>query len=132
MKNLVFSRIFLHCVALGFIVSGLLLRGRPGVRIPFGAPVNNAESLCFQGFSAFLLSSKRKNNQASLGEVFLFYCCKAFFSYRATANSSICFPAESEATSSKRSEDSGKNSDLSQENGPLPCRNSEFCGKMRQ
>jgi hypothetical protein len=22
------------------------------------------------------LSSKRKNNQASLGEVFLFYCCK--------------------------------------------------------
>ena len=53
-----------------------LLRGRPGVRIPFGAPDNNAESLCFQGFSAFLLSSKRKNNQASLGEVFLFYCCK--------------------------------------------------------
>jgi len=39
-------------------------------------PDNNAESLCFQGFSAFLLSSKRKNNQASLGEVFLFYCCK--------------------------------------------------------
>ena len=37
---------------------------------------SNAESLCFQGFSAFLLSSKRKNNQASLGEVFLFYCCK--------------------------------------------------------
>ena len=37
---------------------------------------NNAKSLCFQGFSAFLLSSKRKNNQASLGEVFLFYCCK--------------------------------------------------------
>ena len=26
MKNLVFPRIFLHCVALGFIVSGLLLR----------------------------------------------------------------------------------------------------------
>ena len=25
MKNLVFPRIFLHCVALGFIVSGLLL-----------------------------------------------------------------------------------------------------------
>lgn len=34
------------------------------------------QSLAFQGFSAFLLSSKRKNNQASLGEVFLFYCCK--------------------------------------------------------
>ena len=132
MKNLVFSRIFLHCVALGFIVSGLLLRGRPGVRIPFGAPDNNAENLCFQGFSAFLLSSKRKNNQASLGEVFLFYCCKVFFSYRAIANSSIHFPAESEATSSKRSENSGKNSDFSQENGPLPFRNSEFCGKIRQ
>ena len=132
MKNLVFSRIFLHCVALGFIVSGLLLRGRPGVRIPFGAPDNNAESLCFQGFSAFLLSSKRKNNQASLREVFLFYCCKVFFSYRAIANSSIHFPAESEATSSKRSENSGKNSDFSQENGPLTCHNSEFCWKMRQ
>ena len=26
MKSLVFPRIFLHCVALGFIVSGLLLR----------------------------------------------------------------------------------------------------------
>ena len=44
----------------------------------------------------------------------------------------IHFPAESEATSSKRSENSGKNSDFSQENGPLPCHNSEFCGKMRQ
>lgn len=90
------------------------------------------QSLAFQGFSAFLLSSKRKNNQASLGEVFLFYCCKVFFSYRAIANSSIHFPAESEATSSKRSENSGKNSDFSQENGPLTCHNSEFCGKMRQ
>ena len=35
-----------------------LLRGRPGVRIPFGAPDNNAESLCFQGFSAFLIADK--------------------------------------------------------------------------
>ena len=40
MKSLVFPRIFLHCVALGFIVSGLLLRVRPGVRIPSGAPKN--------------------------------------------------------------------------------------------
>ena len=38
MKNLVFSRIFLHCVALGFIVSGLLLRVRLGVRFPSGVP----------------------------------------------------------------------------------------------
>ena len=30
MKNLVFPRIFLHCVALGFIVSGLLLSTRCG------------------------------------------------------------------------------------------------------
>lgn len=43
MKNLVFPRTFLHCVALGFIVSGLLLRGRPGVRIPFGAPKREAK-----------------------------------------------------------------------------------------
>jgi hypothetical protein len=35
-KNLVFPRIFLHCVALGFIVSGLLLRRRPQVRILSG------------------------------------------------------------------------------------------------
>ena len=40
----------------------------PEVQILSGTPANNAESLCFQGFSAFLLSSKRKNNQASLGE----------------------------------------------------------------
>ena len=38
------------------------------VQILSGTPANNAESLCFQGFSALLLSSKRKNNQASLGE----------------------------------------------------------------
>ena len=40
----------------------VLLRGRPGVRIPFGAPDNNAESLCFQGFSAFLYEKARKNS----------------------------------------------------------------------
>ena len=38
MKSLVFPRIFLHCVALGFIVSGLLLSGRPPVRIWPGVP----------------------------------------------------------------------------------------------
>ena len=38
------------------------------VQILSGTPANNAESPCFQGFSSFLLSSKRKNNQASLGE----------------------------------------------------------------
>ena len=38
MKNLVFSRIFLHCVALGFIVSGLLLSDRPLVRLQPGVP----------------------------------------------------------------------------------------------
>ena len=37
------------------------------VQVLSGTPANNAESLCFQGFSALLLSSKRKNNQASLG-----------------------------------------------------------------
>ena len=46
----------MHCVALGFIVSGLLLRGRSGVRIPFGVP-RNAESLYCRAFggSFFLL-----------------------------------------------------------------------------
>ena len=58
MKNLVFSRIFLHCVALGFIVSGLLLSGRPEVQILLATPANNAESLCFQGFSAFFNKSR--------------------------------------------------------------------------
>ena len=38
MKNLVFPRIFLHCVALGFIVSGLLLSDRPLVRAQPGVP----------------------------------------------------------------------------------------------
>ena len=40
MKNLVFSRIFLHCVALGFIVSGLLLSPRPPVRARAGVPAS--------------------------------------------------------------------------------------------
>ena len=40
MKNLVFSRIFLHCVALGFIVSGLLLSPRPPVRARAGVPTS--------------------------------------------------------------------------------------------
>ena len=40
MKNLVFSRIFLHCVALGFIVSGLLLSPRSPVRARAGVPTS--------------------------------------------------------------------------------------------
>ena len=36
MKSLVFPRIFLHCVALGFIVSGLLLSETPQVRFLSG------------------------------------------------------------------------------------------------
>ena len=38
MKNLVFPRIFLHCVALGFIVSGLLLSVGSEVQILSGTP----------------------------------------------------------------------------------------------
>ena len=40
MKNLVFPRIFLHCVALGFIVSGLLLSPRSPVRARAGVPAS--------------------------------------------------------------------------------------------
>ena len=36
------------------VVSGLLLSVGSGVQVPFATPANNAESLCFQGFSAFL------------------------------------------------------------------------------
>ena len=40
MKSLVFPRIFLHCVALGFIVSGLLLSPRSPVRARAGVPTS--------------------------------------------------------------------------------------------
>ena len=45
-----FAGILKHGVPQGTIRTTWLLRGRPGVRIPFGAPDNNAESLCFQRF----------------------------------------------------------------------------------
>ena len=51
MKNLVFPRIFLHCVALGFTVSGLLLSGRPCVRIASGVPWGKANRGNAIGFS---------------------------------------------------------------------------------
>ena len=57
MKSLVFPRIFLHCVALGFIVSGLLLSERPWVRIPPGTPANTPKTFDLSGFSAFLISA---------------------------------------------------------------------------
>ena len=48
MKNLVFPRIFLHCVALGFIVSGLLLSEGSDVRIVSGVPdVSLSERIVF-------------------------------------------------------------------------------------
>ena len=65
MKNLVFPRIFLHCVALGFIVSGLLLSGRSEVRILLSVP---RKSLDFQGFFVYLppfLAGFAKKNCAS-------------------------------------------------------------------
>ena len=55
MKNLVFPRIFLHCVALGFIVSGLLLSERPWVRIPPGTPKRKAAHQCGFPFWHFSL-----------------------------------------------------------------------------
>ena len=54
MKNLVFPRIFLHCVALGFIVSGLLLSVGSEVQILSGTPESTAASL-FSGFAAFFV-----------------------------------------------------------------------------
>lgn len=50
MKSLVFPRIFLHCVALGFIVSGLLLSGRPLVRIQPGVPDFLSKALAARAF----------------------------------------------------------------------------------
>ena len=55
MKNLVFSRIFLHCVALGFIVSGLLLSGRSRVRIAPGMPKQPSCDGCFVYYGIFFL-----------------------------------------------------------------------------
>ena len=49
------SRIFEDFEGIRKAPPRLLLSGRSGVQIPFGAPDNNAESLCFQGFSAFLI-----------------------------------------------------------------------------
>ena len=37
-----------------------LLSVGSGVQVPFATPANNAESLCFQGFSAFLISKQKK------------------------------------------------------------------------
>ena len=56
MKSLVFPRIFLHCVALGFIVSGLLLSGRSEVRIPSGVP--SRSKLCIACSDLFYKSER--------------------------------------------------------------------------
>lgn len=49
------SRIFEDFEGIRKAPPRLLLSERSGVRIPSGTPDNNAESLCFQGFSAFLI-----------------------------------------------------------------------------
>ena len=61
MKNLVFPRIFLHCVALGFIVSGLLLSEGSDVRIVSGVPLRND----------LWMSGRRASAPASTAKVFL-------------------------------------------------------------
>ena len=66
MKSLVFPRIFLHCVALGFIVSGLLLSGRSGVQIPFGAPQAMPKAFVFKGFRFFIFVKNEKNEKAAV------------------------------------------------------------------
>lgn len=70
MKSLVFPRIFLHCVALGFIVSGLLLSVGPEVQILSGTPESTAASL-FSGLAAFLFSPS-PGNFASVTGRFLY------------------------------------------------------------
>jgi len=55
-QSLAFPRIFLHCVALGFIVSGLLLSVGSEVQILSGTPGSTAASL-FSGLAAFFYSS---------------------------------------------------------------------------
>ena len=69
MKNLVFSRIFLHCVALGFIVSGLLLSVGSEVQILSGTPESTAASL-FSGLAAFLFSPSPGNSLPLPGDFY--------------------------------------------------------------
>ena len=72
MKSLVFPRIFLHCVALGFIVSGLLLSVRPGVRIlsdPLSmedALTSAAEALREQGWDLTVVDRQDNAVQVTL------------------------------------------------------------------
>jgi len=59
-KNLVFPRIFLYCVSLPDVVSGLLLSDRPLVRIQSGAPSDRTRSqLCFGSFCGKLPQPRR-------------------------------------------------------------------------
>ena len=67
MKNLVFPRIFLHCVALGFIVSGLLLSVGSEVQILSGTPESTAASL-FSGFAAFFVPPSPGNFTSVTGD----------------------------------------------------------------
>ena len=56
----------MHCVALGFIVSGLLLSGRSGVQIPFGAPQAMPKAFVFKGFRFFIFVKNEKNEKAAV------------------------------------------------------------------
>ena len=76
MKNLVFPRIFLHCVALGFIVSGLLLSEGSDVRIVSGVPLRNDLWMSGDRASASTSTAKvflrSKSQPLSLGCDFVF------------------------------------------------------------
>jgi hypothetical protein len=52
------------------VVSGLLLSGRSGVQIPFGAPQAMPKAFVFKGFRRFFIftkkQQKRKNHKFSL------------------------------------------------------------------
>ena len=75
MKSLVFPRIFLHCVALGFIVSGLLLSMGPRVRLPPGTPIKNAEDMFLRSFSL----TNFKNSVYSSNKTAIFLITRAIF-----------------------------------------------------
>jgi len=48
------------------VVSGLLLSGRSGVQIPFGAPQAMPKAFVFKGFRFFIFVKNEKNEKAAV------------------------------------------------------------------
>ena len=75
MKNLVFPRIFLHCVALGFIVSGLLLSDRPLVRTQPGVPKMTVVSRFLMVYNGFFVIISLERFCRSAGTILYIFRC---------------------------------------------------------